>query len=90
MTLFEFLESEGPTPFALKQDQRAIAAKDPALKQAAHTLARRFGPKADGLAGNLWPSVLNPKTKFEDTLEGLSTIARVEKSPQADGMGENA
>ncbi len=88
LVIFEFLESEGPTPFALKQISGQLQAKDPALKQAAHTLARRFGPKADSLAGNLWPSVLNPKTKFEDTLEGLSTIARVEKSPQADAWAK--
>ena len=82
LVIFEFLESEGPTPFALRQINGQLQSSNPALKQAAHTLARRFGPSADLLAGGLWPSVLNPKTKFEDALESLSTIARVEKSSQ--------
>jgi putative membrane-bound dehydrogenase-like protein len=81
LVLFEFLESEGPTPFALKQIQGQLRSPQPALKQAAHTLARRFGPKASPLAGGLWPSVLDPKTKFADTVEYLSTIARVEVTP---------
>lgn len=81
LVIFEFLESAGPTPFALKQIEGQLRSNQPALKQAAHTLARRFGPKADSLAGGLWPSVLNPKTKFEDAVEFLSTIARVEANP---------
>ena len=84
LVLFEFLEAEGPTPFALKQISGQLQAKDPALKQAAHTLARRFGTKTSSLADSLWPSVLNPKTKFDDTIEYLSTIARIEATPKAD------
>ncbi|MBI3821696.1 MAG: hypothetical protein HY289_03340, partial [Planctomycetes bacterium] len=84
LVIFEFLESEGPTPFALKQIEGQLRSANPALKQASHTLARRFGPKADSLAGGLWPNALNPKTKFEDSLEYLSTIARVEEAPDAD------
>jgi putative membrane-bound dehydrogenase-like protein len=79
LVIFEFLESEGPTPFALKQIEGQLRSNQPALKQAAHTLARRFGPKASSLADGLWPSVLNPKTKFEDTIDYLSTIARVDE-----------
>lgn len=84
LVIFEFLESEGPTPFALKQISSQLQSNNKELRLAAHTLARRFGDKADSLAANLWPSVLNPKTKFEDAIESLSTIARVEKSPKAD------
>ncbi len=76
LVIFEFLESEGPTPFALKQIDGQLRSNQPALKQAAHTLARRFGPKASSLGDGLWPSVLNPKGKFEDSIEYLSTIAR--------------
>jgi putative membrane-bound dehydrogenase-like protein len=81
LVIFEFLESEGPTPFALKQISGQLQSNNKELKLAAHTLARRFGPKADSLAANLWPGVLNPKTKFEDAIESLSTIARIEKAP---------
>jgi putative heme-binding domain-containing protein len=82
LVIFEFLESEGPTPFALKQIEGQLRSPNKELKQAAHTLARRFGPKASPLADGLWPSVLNLKTKFEDTIEYLSTIARIEKTPK--------
>ena len=80
--IFEFLEAEGPTPFALKQIDGQLRSGDPALKQAAHTLARRFGTKASSLGDGLWPNVLNPKTKFDDTIEYLSTIARVGATPK--------
>jgi quinoprotein glucose dehydrogenase len=84
LLLFEFLDMEGPTPFALKQINGQLHAKNKELRLAAHTLARRFGPPASSLAERLWPSVLSPKTKFEDAIESLSTIARVEKSPNKD------
>ena len=86
LVIFEFLEAEGPTPFALKQISGQLQVKDPALKQAAHTLARRFGPNAPSLAVSLWPRVFDPKTKFEDTLEYLSTIARVETKVSDDNV----
>ena len=80
LVLFEFLESEGPTPFALKQVAGQLQASNKEVRLAAHTLARRFGDKADGVADTLWPGVLNPKTKFDEALDSLSTIARVEKA----------
>jgi putative membrane-bound dehydrogenase-like protein len=85
LVLFEFLESEGPTPFALKQIEGQLRSNNKDLKQASHTLARRFGPKASSLADVLWPSVLNPKAKFDDTIEYLSTIARIETKPHPVG-----
>ena len=90
LVIFEFLESEGPTPFALKQIESQLRSPNKELKQAAHTLARRFGPKAAPLADGLWPSVLNPKTKFEDTVEYLSTIARVEGPPKFEELEQAA
>jgi putative heme-binding domain-containing protein len=78
LVIFEFLESEGPTPFALKQIAGQLQSNNKELRQAAHVLARRFGPKASSLTDSLWPSVLNPKTKFGDAIDYLSTIARVE------------
>jgi quinoprotein glucose dehydrogenase len=79
LVIFEFLEAEGPTPFALMQIGSQLQSKNKDLRLAAHTLARRFGDKADSLAAGLWPGVLNPKAKFEDAVESLSTIARIEK-----------
>src|SRR5207247_8748540 len=78
LVLFEFLESEGPTPFALKQIGSQLHSNNKELKLAAHTLARRFGPRADSLAGGLWPSVLNPTSKCEAALESRPTSARLE------------
>lgn len=83
LVIFEFLEGEGPTPFALKHVSSQLQSSNKELRQAAHTLARRFGPKASPVADQLWPSVFHPKTKFEDTLESLSTIARTEAKPDA-------
>jgi putative heme-binding domain-containing protein len=84
LVLLEFLEAEGPTLFALKQIGGQLQSTNKELRLAAHTLARRFGPKASELADGLWPRVLNPKTKFEDAIEALSTLARVEQSPTTD------
>jgi putative heme-binding domain-containing protein len=82
--MFEFLEGEGPTPFALKQVGGQLQSTNKELRLAAHTLARRFGPKASSLGDGLWPGVLNPKSKFDDAIESLSTIARTESAPKAD------
>ncbi len=84
LVMFEFLEAEGPTAFALKQIAGQLQSKNKELSQAAHTLARRFGPKAVGVADQLWPIVFDPQTKFEDSLEYLSTIARTETKPTFD------
>lgn len=81
LVIFEFLESEGPTPFALKQVGGQLQSNNKDLRLAAHTLARRFGSKADLLSASLWPRVLNPKAKFDDAIESLSTIARIEAKP---------
>ncbi|HYT92810.1 MAG TPA: hypothetical protein VEL76_29100, partial [Gemmataceae bacterium] len=77
LTIFEFLEAEGPTPFALKQIAGQLRSAQPALREAAHTLARRFGPKSAPLADPLWAGIHAPKAKFEDTVEQLSTLARI-------------
>ncbi len=82
LMIFEFLEAEGPTPFALKQIAGQFRSPQPALRQAAHTLARRFGPKSASLAEPLWASVLAPKSKLDDTVEQLSTLARIESAPK--------
>jgi putative membrane-bound dehydrogenase-like protein len=87
LVLFEFLAGEGPTPFALKQVGGQLHAKDANLREAAHSLARRFGTKASSLSGSLWPSVLSPKTKFEDAVDSLSTLARIEVAPSEKKWG---
>ncbi len=84
LILFEFLEAEGPTPFALKQVAGQFRSGHAALREAAHTLARKFGPKAAPLADSLWPVVLAPKARPEEAVEALATLARVEAAPRKD------
>jgi putative heme-binding domain-containing protein len=78
LTIFEFLEAEGPTPFALKQIGGQLRAGHPEVRHAAHALARKFGTKSAPLADQLWPSVLAPKTRVEEAVENLATVARIE------------
>lgn len=82
LVLFDFLESEGPTPFAMQQIGNQLRSNQPALRQAAHVLARKFGPKSASLADQLWPAVLSPTTKLEDAVEYLSTLARIDSPPR--------
>jgi putative membrane-bound dehydrogenase-like protein len=84
LTLFEFLEAEGPTPFALKQIGSQLRSGQRELRQAAHALARKFGPKSAPLAAALWADVLAPKVRFEDAVERLATLARIEASPRVE------
>jgi quinoprotein glucose dehydrogenase len=83
LTLIELLETEGPTPLAVEQLGKEIRLNIPQVKPAALTLARKFGPKSGELAGLLWPAILNPKNKAEDSLDSLATVAIVE-SPKAE------
>jgi putative heme-binding domain-containing protein len=82
LMLFEFLESEGPTPFALKQVGGQLRSSQPAVRQAAHVLARKFGNASAPLAEPLWPVILSPDSKFEDAIDMLATVARIEKQPR--------
>jgi putative membrane-bound dehydrogenase-like protein len=81
LVFLEFLESEGPTDFALKQIAQQIQGGHPSIRPAAHALARKFGAKSSPLAGQLWPRLLNPKTAKDDAAELLATIAMIESSP---------
>jgi putative heme-binding domain-containing protein len=47
-------------------------------------LARKFGPKAASLAPGLWAIVNDPKGKLEEVVESLSTLARIEDTPDAE------
>lgn len=78
LAVFELLETEGPTAFAIDHLGKAIRANNPQVKPAALALARRFGPKTAAVADSIWPSVLNPKSKSEETLDGLATLARIQ------------
>jgi putative membrane-bound dehydrogenase-like protein len=84
LILFEFLEAEGPTPFALKQIAGQFRSNNAALREAAHVLARKFGPKSAALADSLWPVVLAPKVRIEEAVDSLATLARVEGTPRKD------
>jgi putative heme-binding domain-containing protein len=84
LLLFEFLEMEGPTDFALKQIAGQVYSGQPQTRSAALLLARKFGPKSGRVAGTLWPGVLNPKTKADDAADLLATLAAIETPPNAD------
>ncbi len=79
--LLEVLEAEGPTTSALAHLERQLSGGPPALRPAAHGLARRFGSKAAPLAGPLWKRLANQRTPIEERLELLATLARIEARP---------
>lgn len=83
-TLLDLLASEGPTPMSLQLLEKQIRTGAPQVKPAALALARRFGPKSSDVAAILWPVVLNPKTKAEDALDSLATVAVVEAPAKAE------
>jgi quinoprotein glucose dehydrogenase len=82
LVLFEFLESEGPTPFALKQVASQLRSNQATLRQAAHSLARKFGSKGAMLADPLWAGVFSPTAKMEEAIDHLATLVRVEEQPR--------
>jgi putative membrane-bound dehydrogenase-like protein len=81
LTIFEFLEAEGPTPFALKQIAGQLGSSQPPLRQAAHALARKFAPSSAPLADQLWTATLSRRARLEDTVEQLATLARIDTPP---------
>ncbi len=83
LTILEFLEADGPTDFALKHLAGQLRAKQPEVREAAQVVARKFGVKGSTLAAQLWPIILNPRTKSEEAIELLATVARVEGAPDA-------
>jgi putative membrane-bound dehydrogenase-like protein len=84
VVFLEFLESEGPTPFALRYVAQSIQGGQPQVRQAALALARRFGKEGQGLADDLWRGVLAGNLKADDRAEYLATIAAVEAKPDAE------
>lgn len=82
--LFEFLEMEGPTDFALKQIAGQVHSGQLETRAAALLLARKFGAKSAPVADVLWPSVLNPRTKAADAADYLATIAVIEQPASAE------
>ncbi len=83
LLLLELLETEGPTDFALKQ-VAAYLNGQPAVRGAAHALARKFGPRAAKLAAPLWARTLDPRGRPEDKLDLLATLVRIEEKPAKD------
>jgi putative membrane-bound dehydrogenase-like protein len=81
LVLLELLEAEGPTPFALRTIGEQIRHGHPSVRPAAHALARRLGDRAASIAPALWQIVQPPQARFEDVLECLATLARIEKQP---------
>jgi putative membrane-bound dehydrogenase-like protein len=81
LAVFEFLEAAGPSEFGLRLVGGQMRSRHPAVREAAHGLARRFGVKSAPLAGQLWRTALAPKGRSEDAVEALATLARIESKP---------
>jgi putative membrane-bound dehydrogenase-like protein len=74
----EFLEAEGPTASGLSQLGRLLTSGPNEARQAAHALARKFGPKAASLAETLWPRLHDTRGRPEERIELLATLARLD------------
>jgi putative membrane-bound dehydrogenase-like protein len=83
LTLFDLLAVEGPSKFALEQIQPRLADKNTEIRDAAHVLARGFGPKANSLASSLWPIFdrLVPAQRMGEKIQALGTLAIIEEKP---------
>ncbi|MBX9679311.1 MAG: HEAT repeat domain-containing protein [Gemmataceae bacterium] len=81
LLVLEFLETEGPTDFAVKHVSSQIASGHPTVKPTAHLVARKFGPKAQGISESLWNGVLQPKAKLDDAIDSITTLTKVEAKP---------
>ena len=81
LLVLEFLEAEGPTDFAVKHVSSQIMAGHPTVKPTAHLVARKFGPKAQGISESLWNGVLQPKAKLDDAIDSITTLTKVEAKP---------
>lgn len=82
LLLLEFLETTGPTDFALKQISGQVKSGQPATRAAALLLARKFGAKSAPVAADLWLGVFNSKTKADDAADFLATLAVIEAKPR--------
>jgi len=81
LLVLEFLESEGPTDFAIKHVAGQIQSGAPTVKPSAHLLARKFGLKGQSMADSLWAGVLQPKAKLDDAVDNITTLTAVEAKP---------
>jgi quinoprotein glucose dehydrogenase len=83
LLLLEVLESEGPSAVALRQLEAHLTSGQPAVRAAAHALARKFETKAAPLAAKAWPRVLDIRANPETRIELMATLARIETPPSA-------
>jgi len=83
ITLFEILESQEPTPFAVDEIAKQLFVDDPRVRFPAHRLARKFGPAASALTDSLWSNVLAPHVKRDAgrSIELVATLLEVESEP---------
>ncbi len=83
LLLLEVLESEGPSPVALRQLDAHLTSGQLAVRSAAHALARKFETKAAPLAAKAWPRALDVRAPAETRVEVMATLARIEAPPNA-------
>ncbi len=84
VVFLEFLESDGPTAFALKHLGQSIRSGQPQVRAAGLNVARKFGTKAASLADDLWPLVFANNLKNDDRGDVLAVIANIETKPAAE------
>jgi putative heme-binding domain-containing protein len=88
VAVFALLEAGGPTPAALKLIGKQLGTANREVRDAAHALARRFGPKAEPLAKNLWAVLGDEKKVAAFGPEAVATLARIEPKPDAEKWRE--
>ncbi len=81
VAVFALLEAGGPTPTALKLIGKQLETSNREVRDAAHALARRFGPKAEPLAKALWVVLRDEKKVAAFGPEAVATLARIESKP---------
>ena len=84
VAVFALLEAGGPTPAALRLIGKQFGSNNREVRDAAHALARRFGPKAAPLAKDLWAVLADEKKAAQFGPEAVGTLARVEPKPDAE------
>ena len=84
VAVFALVEAGGPTPAALRLIGKQFGSNNREVRDAAHALARRFGPKSEPLAKDLWAVLADEKKAAQFGPEAVGTLARVEPKPDAE------
>jgi putative heme-binding domain-containing protein len=84
VAVFSLLEAGGPSPATLRLIGKQFASGNREVRDSAHALARRFGPKAEPLAKDLWAMLADEKKAAQYGPEAVATLARIEPKPDSE------